>query len=120
MDELADYPDKCSTEYILQGIQSGFQIGYDRHHYLMPATPNLTIDNPQAVTKYLSKEVALGKMWKVHVSKCLHTSPLGMIPIKNKPGKWQLIVELSREVLMGVLVLSYRHFPTHQLTTLQR
>ena len=98
MDELADYLDKCFTEYILQGIQSGFQIGYDRHHYLMPATPDLAIDNSQAVTKYLSKEVALGKMWKVRVSKWqagLHTSPLVMIPIKNKPGKWRLIVELS-------------------------
>ena len=25
----------------------------------------------------------------------LHTSPLGMIPKKNKPGKWRLIVDLS-------------------------
>uniref|UniRef100_A0A1X7T1M1 Uncharacterized protein n=1 Tax=Amphimedon queenslandica TaxID=400682 RepID=A0A1X7T1M1_AMPQE len=25
----------------------------------------------------------------------LHISPMGMIPQKNKPGKWQLTVDLS-------------------------
>ena len=98
MDELADHPDKCFTEYILQGIQSGFQIGYDRHHYLMPTTSNLNVDNPQAVIEYLSREVVLGRMWKIHVSKwqcSLHTSPLELIPKKNKPGKWRPIVDLS-------------------------
>jgi len=75
-----------------------FRIGFDRHCYLVPATFSLKVDNPQIVTEYLSREVALGRMWKVHVNKWqsgLHTSPLGIIPKKNKPGKWRLIVDLS-------------------------
>jgi len=28
--ELADHPDKCFTEYFLQGIKSGFWISFDR------------------------------------------------------------------------------------------
>ena len=83
VDELANHPDKCFTEYILQGIRSGFRIGYDRHNCLVPATSNLNVANPQALTEYLSREVALGRMGKIHVSKWqsgLHTSLLGMIP----------------------------------------
>ena len=32
----------------------------------------------------------------------VHTSPIGVIPKKNKPGKWRLIVDLS--VLQGFSV----------------
>ena len=74
VDELANHPDKCFTEYILQGIQSGFRIDYDRHNYLVPAASNLNVANPQAVTEYLSREVAQGRMWKIHIREAgLHT-----------------------------------------------
>ena len=94
-EELVGHPDKSFVEFILQGIQEGFRIGHDRRHYLVPATSNLSIDNPQAVTEYLDREVTLGRM---HVSQWktgLQTSPLGLVPKKNKPGKWRLIVDLS-------------------------
>jgi len=95
--DLAGHAEKCFSQYILQGIQYGFRIGYDRHHYLMPATSNLKVDNPQAVTEYLSREVTLGRMWKVYISTwlaSLQKSSLGLIPRKNKPGKWRLIVDV--------------------------
>ena len=97
-EELSSHPDKCFVEFILQGIQRGFRIGFDRRKWLVPATSNLSVNNPQTVTEYLSKEVALGRMWTILAGKWpkgLQTSPLGLIPKKNRPGKWHLIVDLS-------------------------
>jgi len=50
------------------------------------------------VTEYLNRKVTLGRMWTIPVSrwpKILHISPLGLIPKKNKPGKWRLLADLS-------------------------
>ena len=44
------------------------------------------------------REVVLNRMWKYprHVSPPgIHTSPIGVIPKKNRPGKWRIIVDLS-------------------------
>jgi len=44
-------------------------------------------------------------MWRCPAG-CLpkgtHTSPLGLIPKKNKPGKWRLIVDLSAPQGMSI------------------
>jgi len=59
---------------------------------------NLSVHNLQAVTEYLNREVTLGRMWTIPVSrwpKGLHISPLGLIPKKNKLGKRCLMVDLS-------------------------
>ena len=54
--------------------------------------------NPEVILKYIQEEVALGRVkgplptevvWQVH------TSPFGVIPKKQSPGKWHLIVDLS-------------------------
>ena len=53
--------------------------------------------NPEVISHYLSQEVSLARMKVLPIthSKDIHTSPIGAIPKKNKPGKWRLIVDLS-------------------------
>jgi len=41
-EELLSHPDRRFAEFILQGIQNGFRIGFDRS--------NLSVDNPQIVS----------------------------------------------------------------------
>ena len=96
--ELSDHPDKAYVEYILQGISNGFRIGFDRRQHISSARGNLLFDNPDTVTEYLQQKVLLGRMWKIPLTilpRGVHISPLAMIPKKNKPGKWRLIVDLS-------------------------
>ena len=53
--------------------------------------------NPEVISQYLSQKVSLDRMTvlpAIH-SKDIHTSPIGAIPKKNKPGKRRLIVDLS-------------------------
>ena len=48
------------------------------------------------IANYLDREVQLGRMHRHVVSPPgIHFSPLGVIPKKNKPGKWHLIMDLS-------------------------
>ena len=96
--ELSGHPDSSFASYILEGIQRGFRIGFDRSLNLVSASTNLHCSNPDIVSDYLTREVALHRMWRcptVVVPKGVHLSPLGIIPKKNKPGKWRMIVDLS-------------------------
>ena len=95
--ELSSHPDKAYTQYILRGISQGFRIGYNRHHQLRQSHSAMLTHNPEVISHYLSQEVSLArmKMFPVSHSTNIHTSPIGVIPKKNKPGKWRLIVDLS-------------------------
>ena len=59
----------------------------------------MLIKNPTIISEYLQREVQLGRMHrhKVKLSK-IHPSPLEVIPMKHKLGKWRLIVDLSSPV----------------------
>ena len=57
-------------------------------------------EHPQVVQEYLDKEVAGGRIWDVGTvaeaaAMHVHRSPFGVIPKRNKPGKWRLILNLS-------------------------
>ena len=96
--ELLGHPDSTYVDYIVKGIDKGFRIGFDRRQFTCSAGGNLHVDQPKVVSDYLPREVALGRMWKVPLTGLpsgVHISPLGVIPKKNKPGKWRLIVDLS-------------------------
>ena len=96
--ELVGHPDQAFTNFILSGISNGFRIGFGRHQSLELAGRNLHCPRPSLVSEYLSREVQLGRMWKLPFGvfpKGIHLSPIGLIPKKNKPGKWRLIVDLS-------------------------
>ena len=103
--ELLGHPDRAFVKYILQGLNSGFRIGFDRRQHISSASGNLHIDKPEVVTEYLQREVLLGRMWKIPlmvVPRGVHYSPLGIIPKRNKPGKWRLIVDLSSPQGMSI------------------
>ena len=96
--ELSYHPDTSFANYMLDGIHRGFCIGFDRSCSLVSANSNLHCNNPDIVSDYLAREVALHRMWKCPMGvrpKGVHISPLGLIPKKNKPGKWRMIVDLS-------------------------
>jgi len=96
--ELSVHPDQTFSQYILEGIQTGFRIGFNRDQTLSSAVSNLHCNNPQKVTEYLLREVSLHRMWRLPLGtkpSGIHISPLGLIPKKNKPGKWRMIVDLS-------------------------
>ena len=96
--ELSGHPDSSFASYILEGIQRGFRIGFDRSLNLVSASSNMHCNNPDIVSDYLTREVGLHRMWqcpKGTTPEGVHLSPLGIIPKKNKPGKWRMIVDLS-------------------------
>lgn len=95
---LKDHPDKHYSQYILKGIQEGFRIGFNRHHQCQPATANLSSQVPHIIQEHLQKEVHLGRMHCYPLGSAprgMQISPIGVIPKKNRPGKWRLITDLS-------------------------
>ena len=103
--ELADHPDREFSKFILNGITNGFRIGFNRTQPLRPAMANLHCANPEIVTEYLGRETALCRMWKCptgYIPRGVHISPLGLIPKKNKPGKWRMIMDLSTPQGMSI------------------
>ena len=55
--------------------------------------------NPQVITEYLQNELNANRVVRLSEEEAsaaeIHCSPIGIIPKKNKPGKWRLIVDLS-------------------------
>ena len=95
---LYSHPDKEFASYILQGISAGFRIGFNCSHTILSASSNLPSSNTSVIQDYLEREVTLSRMWKFPSNYCIpntQLSPLGVIPKKNKPGKWHLIMDLS-------------------------
>ena len=94
---LAAQPDEDFAKYILDGLEQGFRIGfsYDKAVLLQ----YMPCPNPEVVTKCLSEELQLNQLVKLTKEEAaragVHCSPIGIIPKKNKPGKWRLIVDLS-------------------------
>ena len=87
-----------TTSPILSGIRQGFRIGFNREQRLCNASNNLPSQVPTVISEYLAREVSLNRMVKFPTGiwpSGTHISPLGVIPKKNKPGKWRLIVDLS-------------------------
>ena len=57
-------------------------------------------DHPGVITAYIKEEVQANRMYLVGpvneaLVKSIHCSPFGVIPKKNKPGRWRLILDLS-------------------------
>ena len=96
---LASHPDKKFAEYILQGLQKGFRVGFHRENLLYQMKRNMPIPDPSVVAVYLQKELSEGRLLEFSLKEAaalsVQCSPIGMIPKKNKPGKWRLIVDLS-------------------------
>ena len=99
-ESLASHPDNKFAHYILQGLQEGFRIGYQYSgNALRQMKRNMPIPDPGTVSEYVGKELREGRILEFSLEEAsalsIQCSPLGMIPKKNKPGKWRLIVDLS-------------------------
>ena len=89
--ELSAHPDRLFVEYILHGIKYGFRIGFNKAQQLHPTSNrSSSYDHAELIKQHLDREVELERMYKcLYGSKpsCVHTSPIGIIPKKNKPNK---------------------------------
>ena len=97
---LTEHPDQRFVQYMLKGLEESFRIGFQyQQAHLIGCKSNLVINNPSVVTEYLDTEVRLNRVVKLSREEAdqagIHCSPIGIIPKKNKPGKWRLIVDLS-------------------------
>ena len=99
---LRAHPDQAFKSYILKGIRDGFRLGFNRTSCCHPATRNLrsAYEHPEIIDAYLGNEVGLGRA--IYFTKQavpslpeLTFSPIGVIPKRNRPNKWRLIVDLS-------------------------
>lgn len=99
-ESLQKHPDQQFTEYITHGLSHGFRIGFQHEsHKLLQQGRNLHIADPQIVSDAIQTELVAQRLVELSPQEAtalnIHCSPIGMIPRKNKPGKWRLIVDLS-------------------------
>ncbi len=95
---LHPHPDRAFVHYILSGLQQGFRIGFDRRVVVTKsAATNMlsAIKNPEPVINYLHDEERASRIVTSRETKDIHLSRFGLIPKRNKPGKWRLILDLS-------------------------
>ena len=98
--DLADHPDRQAVNYVLEGHEHGFRLGFQPARRLRAAKRNKpsAFQNPHIIDKYLANQVARFRVAGPFASSPLpnlHVSSFGVIPKKGQPAKWHLIVELS-------------------------
>ena len=97
---LQGHPDKDYAQYILRGLEFGFQIGVDETRSFRSSPRNMqsATDNPGVVTTYISKETASGNIlgpFTQDMASKVHISRFGTVPKKHQPGQFRLITDLS-------------------------
>ena len=101
--ELAGHPDAVLVKEILRGINTGFKVGYDQGRAPLRAqgrNMQSAAEHNKVVEDYLAEEVEAGRVVLAGTSQQaealgIHCSPFGVIPKKNRPGKFRLILNLS-------------------------
>lgn len=100
-EQLAGHPDREYRDYLLEGLEQGFRIGF-RHGVCQrkqaKANMKSAIENPDEVDKYLAVERQKGRVYgPLDPSEfpAVGVSRFGVIPKSHQPGKWRLIVDLS-------------------------
>ena len=99
---LTAHPDPTFAQYLLRGLQAGFRIGPQGRGAPRQAKRNLrsAYEHPEVIDGYLTREVQLGRVVRLPRASALslpnlRISPFGVIPKRNRPNKWRLIVDLS-------------------------
>ena len=97
---LARHPDRDFAAYICSGIRLGFRIGFVRGHSLKSASANMfsSVQHPDIIQEYISKELDLGRMLGPLDPTCnttVHINRFGVVPKGHNTGKWRLITDLS-------------------------
>ena len=98
---LAAHPDQEMIQFFLQGLATGFKVGFAYHHAsLKPAKKNLrsAMEHPDVVQEYLKNEIrekrVIGPFDKGTIP-LAQINRFGVIPKSHQPHKWRLIVDLS-------------------------
>ena len=98
---LAAHPDQEMIQFFLQGLATGFKVGFAYHHAsLKPAKKNLrsAMEHPDVVQEYLENEIrekrVIGPFDKGTIP-LAQINRFGVIPKSHQPHKWRLIVYLS-------------------------
>ena len=97
---LATIPDRAFCAYLLRGIEFGFRIGVPAKFTGTQAKRNQQSahEHQEVVREYLKREEALGRIKQVlpeEQGERFQISPFGVIPKRNRPHKWRLIINLS-------------------------
>ena len=90
---MSSHPDQNFASYIIQGLTHGFRVGFRYgESTLKQSKGNMAIDNPQVVSDYIAEELAANRLIELTPGAAeslgIHCGPIGIIPKKNKPGKW--------------------------------
>ena len=99
-ERLRTHPDQQFAGYILSGLESGFRVGFNYHHELLPAKHNMpsALEHSEVVEHYLGEERAAGRILGLldkNRSPRLQVNRFGVIPKGRASGKWRLIRDLS-------------------------
>lgn len=94
------HPEFRFVQYILQGLEQGFRVGFDRRQPLRSASSNCPSAkaHPGVVSDYIAKETSLWQFLGPFTHDQLppvHISKFRVIPKGHTPGKWRLITDLS-------------------------
>lgn len=100
---LRAHPDREFVQFLLEGLQTGFRIGYvpqpgKKGLRAYPGNRPSVEKCPAAVTQYISNECLAGRMvgpLSETLSESIHCSPIGLVPKGHNTGKWRMIVDLS-------------------------
>ena len=95
---LRTMPDQQLAQYILQGLQEGFHVGFDRWCPLTPSSRNLPLaySHPEVVTDYLQAEQAAGRMLgplpgTLSNGQAVQINRVGVVPKGHNTGRWRSV-----------------------------
>ena len=97
---LRFHPDQTFATLVLQGIEHGFNVGFDHTSSLHSASSNMQSarSHTEVVSQYVEGEVAVGRIFGPFPRNAipgLHINRMGVIPKGHVPGRWHLITDLS-------------------------
>ena len=84
-----------------RGMKYGFCIGVDPTKQIQSAPSNMVLvsQRPAIVDEYIAEEVANGRLVPETATQI---NPIGIIPKKNRPNKFRMIVNLSAPIGLSV------------------
>lgn len=91
---LKHHPDRQYVDYLIQGIQGVFRLGFNDKLRCQAASRNMqsAYEHPSIIDEYIAKECALGRVLGPFTPQkipFLQLSRFGVIPKKHKPNKWR-------------------------------
>ena len=99
---LCLYPTPQLTSYLVQGLTSGFRIGFNRTSPLRSSCCNhpLSLEPPQIIDYHFSSEVQSGRLvgpLPASISSLVQSSPIGLMQRVTRPsGAWWWICHHHR------------------------